>query len=273
MKFKHLASGLFRHATGLALVDIEKYDISLKVEPQVEEPPLPQPVSIYPTPLKFVPVSSFAEARAQSGTGYNDQRLVGKAHLSRHARIVGMAEYLAPMLAGFSLAAMRKQSSDLIRVLDVGGGTGVFRSQVNTFFEESLRTDWTVLETEAFAKLNSDLNRDDFRYRSSLGSDRYDIALFSGSLQYIENYQDMLRQVNADLLFISRTPLGDQAQPFVQHMTTLGEEFRLPGQILAKDELAAALSSKYSLFATWEAQSHLLNLGVFDSPAMIWRRH
>jgi putative methyltransferase (TIGR04325 family) len=168
------------------------------------------------------PVTSWDEARKLS-KGYQDQALVRNLSAQfRHdlpLRIannkvrVTISEQFSVrrihLLMGFFISARAKSS---IRVADVGGGNGYMFDWVSrSNFELAL--DWTVYESEAVAK----------NYKASgigLGVDfselvnfsqnrKFDLTIISCSLQYLENWEEILRiaGVNSEYILIMRTPL------------------------------------------------------------------
>jgi putative methyltransferase (TIGR04325 family) len=220
--------------------------------------------------LSFSPKSSFAEAIAECGKGYETAEVLNKAHLSRHAWLDGMQDYQGPFLASFAVAAL--EASDPVKVLDFGGGNAVSRAQVNDFFAERYKTDWTVVEVPQQVLHNSDLGLHDLRYSTEIGTTAFDLAIFAGSLQYVENWQAPLIEANAKTIFISRTPIGDVGQAYVQSVARNAHYYKLPAQVIPRVEMFDLLSKRYKLFASWDFKSHLVEMGLHDSPAMLWKR-
>jgi putative methyltransferase (TIGR04325 family) len=220
--------------------------------------------------LSYSPKSSFAEAALECGKGYEKAEVLVKAHTGPHAWLDRMQDYQAPFLASFSIAALK--AADIVKVLDFGGGTAVSKAVVNDFFEDRYRTDWTVVEVPEQVLHNSDLVQDDLRYTTEIGSAAYDIAIFAGSLQYVEHWQAPLTDVNAELILISRTPMGNIRQAYVQSVEKSGHSYKFPGQIIPRPEVIELLSKRYRLFAHWDFTAHLVEMGLRDSPAMLWKR-
>jgi putative methyltransferase (TIGR04325 family) len=225
----------------------------------------------YPVHLSFSPRSSFAQAVQECGEGYSGEEILEKAHRAPHAWLKEMQDYMAPLLASFGIAAMGAKSGRL-RVLDFGGGNGVFKAYAHDFFDRGLVTDWTVVETPAQVELNSDVTQDGLRFSTSIGSEFYDFAVFSGSLQYVDDWQSALRQTDAGMLFISRTPIGSADKPFIQSIARNGRQSKVPGRVIPRSELFAVLAERYDLFASWDFKAHLMEMGLHDSPAMVWRK-
>jgi len=159
-----------------------------------------------------------------------------------------------------------------VRVLDFGGASGYFRNYVDTFFDGKIRTDWLIVETEQQVSHNANLGLSDVRYSTTIGDQAFDIALFSGSLHYIEKWMLPLRQTNAELIFIARTPLGSSNQPFLQRVMHEGRTLAYPGQVIVEDALFAELRRTHQMIARWDFRSNLLEMGWYDAPATLWER-
>jgi len=225
----------------------------------IEAPPLPQ---------SFSPRSSFADAEREAGIGYGNEAILTKAHIGR-INLIEMPDYVAPLLASVSLAA---QDNNRLRILDFGGGQGAFRAYVNDFFKGRIQTHWKVVETPAQVRFNNQLDAGNFEFATEIGSEPFDLAIFSGSLQYIDDWQGILRSTNARMIFIARTPLGGAEQPFVQSVAKSDHVMKFAGRVIDRSELTSLLSKTHELFTSWSFESHLLEMGKFPSPAMLWVR-
>jgi putative methyltransferase (TIGR04325 family) len=213
--------------------------------------------------------TSFAQAQREAGIGYGDEAVLAKAHIGP-AQLIQMQDYSAPMLAGIALAAA--SGNNQIRVLDFGGGSGFFRAYVNDFFDQRIQTEWRVVETPEHVQYSSGFTFPGFEYSSSIGGDRYDFAIFSGSLNYVPDWQAVLREINADLIFIARTPVDDVTQPYLQTVAIGDRTTRFAGRIIERSALFELLSETHDLFASWDFQANMLQMGKFSAPAMLWRR-
>jgi putative methyltransferase (TIGR04325 family) len=229
-----------------------------------------RPDAVKLAPLGYSPRSSFEEAERDAGVGYGDGAILTKGHVG-HAWLTEMQDYAAPMLLSVSLAA-QVNPGKRIRVLDFGGGRGSFRVYVDDFFEGRILTSWSVVETEEQVRYNDDLNVPFFEFSAAVGSDPYDLAIFSGSLQYIGKWQSILRETIADLIYIARTPLDEVERPYLQTARRGENVCCFAGHVLSKPELFALLSETHELFASWDFEAHLLEMGKFATPAMLWRR-
>ena len=230
----------------------------------------PTDISASLLPQSFSPRRTFAEAERDAGVGYGADPMLAKAHIG-HAWLTEMQDYAAPMLASVAIAAQQCGNRPL-RVLDFGGGRGSFRAYVHDFFGERIRTEWRVVETPEQVQFNDDLACAGFEFSTSIGSAPYDLAMFSGSLQYINEWQAPLREANAEIIYIARTPLDVIERPFLQSIVRGEHQCRFPGRVISKPALFDLLGETHELFAKWDFSSHLLRMGEFQSPAMLWRR-
>ncbi len=218
-----------------------------------------------PEDTTFVPAPSFAEASELASSGYGN--LVARGAPNGVWSQTDMPDYTAPMLTSVSVAAQSVQERPL-KVLDFGGRTGFFRSYVNSVL--GLKTEWRVVETEEQVQHNLDLNRDGLEFSTEIGSDTYDIAIFAGSLQYVDGWRDVLNQTKASYWHFSRTPFGQTEHFFVQTIIDDGHTFKVPGRIICWDDFMAAMSGA-EMFASWTGSSHLHSMGIFQSPTMLWK--
>jgi putative methyltransferase (TIGR04325 family) len=222
-------------------------------------------------PLSYKPRKSFALAAREAGPGYNDQRLRNSFHDSPVDLGQGVPAFTAPLFASVAAASMRAQGA-VIKIVDFGGASGYLRSCVNTFFGDRIKSDWTIVETADQVNFVGDLGRDDVRYSATIGAGHYDLAIFSSSLQYVEDWKTPLRSADADMIYIARTPLGDHEQPFLQSTLRDGIAVQYPGRIVARKDLFAVLEPTHRLMSLWELDAHLFEMGVYDAPAMLWER-
>jgi putative methyltransferase (TIGR04325 family) len=213
---------------------------------------------------------SFAEAAIECGRGYAGEQMLEKALSSPHAWLHKMQDYGAPILASVALAAMNAKGARL-KVLDFGGGIGIFKAYVHDYFDERVATDWTVVEIPEQVAFNQDCVQDNLRFSTSVGPGPYDLAIFCGSLQYVDDWQSVLRATDADLVLVSRTAVADLEQAYVQTIGRDGHLSRVPARVLPRPELFALLSERHELFASWDFKNHLVEMGSFDAPAMLWR--
>jgi putative methyltransferase (TIGR04325 family) len=222
-------------------------------------------------PLSYKPKKSFALAAQEAGSGYSDPRLRTSFHDSKVDLGQGIPDFTAPLFVSVAAASLRAQGAE-IKILDFGGASGYLRSCVNTFFGDRIKSDWTIVETADLVNFIGDLGRSDVRYSTTIGTGHYDLAIFSSSLQYVEDWKAPLRSADADMVYIARTPLGDNEQPFLQRTLRDGIAVQYPGRIVARKDLFAVLEPTHRLVSLWTLEAHLFEMGVQAAPAMLWER-
>jgi putative methyltransferase (TIGR04325 family) len=222
------------------------------------------------TPFSYSPRNSFAEAAREAGVGYEHQDLLSK-FVDGRAPLDQLSDFAGAFLASIAMAAGAADHK-IIRVLDYGGGSGYFRNYVDTFFDRRIRTDWWIVETPRQVELNSVLPLSDVCYSTKIGDRPYDIALFSGSLQYVEDWRAPLQEADADLIFIARTPLGDAERPYLQRAFYEGKPVAYPGRVISRQDLLGILNRTHEMVASWKFKAQLLQMGEHEAPAMLWRR-
>jgi putative methyltransferase (TIGR04325 family) len=217
--------------------------------------------------IRFQSRPSFAAAAREAGKGYQDERLLSKFS-GGLTDLRAMPDYMSPFLASVGIAAASLSGSSL-DVLDFGGASGHFVSYVNTAFAGRIKANWTVVETPDQVAVNADAS---IEFTSTIPTREFDLAIFSGSLQYLEDWRTPLRETNARLLYVARTALSDRELPFLQTLVGQGKRLSYPGRVLQHRELFSLLEDRYDLFASWSFDMSLGELGAFEAPAMLWQR-
>lgn len=226
---------------------------------------------VAPPPLSFSPRATFADAILDAGNGYGDNLHLSRGAILTH-EIGEMQDYAAPILASIGAMAMEKDHTQPFRVLDFGGGSGFLRVYVDYFFGQKINTKWRIVETPEQVRHNIDHQIDGLEYSTSIGAEPYDFAIFSGSLQYVDDWAKVLRDTDASAIYVSRTPMADIEQPFLQTVVREGQPRSFAGRVISAVAFANVLSERYSMFASWQSQSHLMDMGVFQSQATFWKR-
>lgn len=156
-------------------------------------------------------------------------------------------------------ACILKLGKPIVKVLDIGGHAG--RHFVNTklFAGDRVFLDWTVLETKTIAGYGQ-------QYIKSLGlkftSDQswlgtsYDIVIASGSLQYIENSQQLLLRPpvsNSPFLIINRTELIDLHHDVFYRHTSVYDigTTSFPAVMFSKDDFISCITTNHDVELSW----------------------
>jgi putative methyltransferase (TIGR04325 family) len=215
--------------------------------------------------IRYLPRASFAEAADEAGLGYRDKRLILRFQ-DGAANLHDMPDFMSAFLASIAIAS--STNGPRLKVLDFGGGAGHYRSYVETAFSGVIQTEWLVVETPEQVALNSDVEAIEFS--SSIVDGQFDLAIFSGSLQYVDDWKEALLKTRADFIFIARTPIADNEKAFLQIRN--GHGLSYPGRVIPRRMLFGLVEGTHDLFASWTYEATLGGMGKFEAPAMLWRR-
>lgn len=224
-----------------------------------------------PKPLVFDDrVDTWTEAKARS-SGYDQQAivdqvtravqsvLVGEAAFERDGVTFAHSEYRWPIAYSLMRAALesRAHARGELRVLDFGGSLGSLYFQHRALLP-AVDIHWTVVEQSGYVEAGRTHCGDALRFAESLqeiAGDRWDIALFSSVLQYLDDPWATLREVmtlDIRYIVIDRTPfhaeLGDIAT--VQHVPDHIYSASYPAWILSHQQLVAELKD-WRILATF----------------------
>ena len=104
---------------------------------------------------------------------------------------------------------------------------------------------------------------------------KVDVAYFSGVLQYLSDPAYQLSPAalrDADFVFMTRTPLGEHEQAFVQIARYDHGDVSYPGRLIPKAWLEQRLAALgYTLIASWQGEQTTVG-GVQPTPSLLWRR-
>lgn len=168
------------------------------------------------------PVTSWSEARTLT-KGYQDEALVRNLtsqfkhelplRIANNKVKVPISEQFSVrrmhLLMGFFISARSKNS---MRVADIGGGNGYMFDWISQSNYE-LTLDWTVYESEAIATnykaSGIDLEIGFSQLVNFSQNQKFDLSIISCSLQYLEDWEEVLRIAgeNSSHILIMRTPL------------------------------------------------------------------
>jgi putative methyltransferase (TIGR04325 family) len=92
------------------------------------------------------------------------------------------------------VVAMMLQGTSKVKVLDFGGGFGIgFMTLVENIRPYLSRVDYTILEVQEVCESGNRLHDGTINYTSSIsGLDGFDLVHAASSLQYIENWHDLV---------------------------------------------------------------------------------
>ena len=131
-----------------------------------------------------------------------------------------------------------------LKVLDVGGGSGIHFHVLNNF-NEKMEVEWTVLETPEMVKSNT---HNDFKKLyftddlNSLKEKNFDVIYMSGLLQYLSDPYSFLKkifEIKSNQIIITRTPFLLNGEEFYSiqksFLSEKGPSNFLPEGIINKD--------------------------------------
>jgi len=240
--------------------------------------PLPQDPEPLPEPwLSYSPRATFAHAKEEAGLGYSTpDLLIGASRPNVGAHRLKLPAFFGPLLASLAIAAGEKRGTAL-RVLDYGGALGDHFDFTRAFFGEALPLDWTVIETSLYVEHAKRTNLDHVRFFESIddADSTFDIALFSGVLQYLEHWREPLMHrtvLDTRYIMICSVALGETEIPFLQTVRSPDKTIKYPGRVMRLIDIAECLEATHEQIIGWNLDHHMGELGVCPAPAMLWRK-
>jgi putative methyltransferase (TIGR04325 family) len=115
------------------------------------------------------------------------------------------------------LAAHHKTS---LSVLDYGGGLGHYYQIAKTLFPD-LNLEYHCWEVQSMAEAGKNLNPDVMWHTNKKCLERsYDLVMISGSLQYVEHWQEFLLEISGvvpigNYLYLTRVPIVENVDSYV----------------------------------------------------------
>ena len=204
------------------------------------------------------PFKSWSDAKAET-SGYESKDLLEKiVTKSKDARSKNLFERDSFILDkpehDFALMVylyktLAKEGS--VRILDFGGGCGsTYFNNLDLFKEVSDKIEWLIVEQEDLVKLASG-QFPPIKFENSLLEalkKKPQISYFSGSLQYVEKYSEILDSINiseTEYCIIDRIPLHKEMkeQAFIQKVSKDIAQASYPLWILNEEKISMKLSN------------------------------
>lgn len=134
-----------------------------------------------------------------------------------------------------------------LSVLDYGGGTGVY-AKVMRQLMPSTAFDWSVLESAPVVAACQDIAGSPARFISELPSAPVDVAIISGTLQYLREPWAVLDQVAkiARWIILTRLPVVDGPEDRVT-LQIVSPSLSMPVWLLSEKKLRESLGSRIVL--------------------------
>jgi putative methyltransferase (TIGR04325 family) len=137
----------------------------------------------------------------------------GEAAYERDSVLFYKKEYPFTLIAGLlRIAAM---NNGKLNVLDFGGSLGSTYYQCRDFLTGLEKIKWNIVEQEKFVKIGRELFEDKelkfyFSIEECLEKEKPYVIIFSGVLQYLENYYEILEKAKSYFthIIVVRTPFA-----------------------------------------------------------------
>lgn len=162
--------------------------------------------------------ASWHAASLAAGAGYSDTRIAENALDAAKAQVVESEEVALRVsistsrLLSAALIALWEVRRNTINVLDFGGALGKHYFALRPLLPASVKVRWTICETETMCNVGRQhFANDELSFTTSLEAVDHsaDLAIASGSLQYVEQPIETLRAlaVRAPFVIVDRVPL------------------------------------------------------------------
>jgi len=215
--------------------------------------------------------------------GYQSQEIVNSVVLKNiHFREqIGTLEFSSEnlkIITALEICMKGKKDKTHFRVLDFGGGGGHAYWVAKRYFPQ-IKFDWNVIETQELSELaQRKLGNHELKFhcelRKFLSKDNFFDLVFSNSgIQYTDNPMatlNLLLELDSNNVFITRTPLSLDEEPFEYFQYSLGSENGPITGLKIKNFLATykctAIPKNLAIqsFSRKSVQIEVKNEGVWD---------
>lgn len=233
--------------------------------------------------VSYEAVKTWREAQEMAGAGYENPMLLSGCPCEQGSDgLPSVSAYPSalPEFFGHGAAALGIVAASVgdarVRVLDVGGATGLHYHAAQRAFNNTVHFEWTVLETPTYVAHGIERHAaPGLRFVPALAQgDVFDIAYLSGVLPYVQKPEALLRETTARAPFalIMRTSLGEEEILYLQRATYDEGVVSYPGRITSWPWLNGIMARLgFSLYAAWGAEHYGVDNRVYHAPAMLWR--
>lgn len=216
------------------------------------------------------PYPSWAQA-VESAYGYDDPSILAKIKeaslqvknnprlFARDGMVFSTPQYSHPLLSALLKVAIEKKGP--LNVVDFGGGLGSSYYALRNYCP-AVELKWFVVEQPNFVEYGNQFLRDDaLSFYSDLSSlsEKIDIIVLSGTLQYIDQPYHLLKQIlalKAPYFLLDRTwfnEKADQDQIVVEHVPEHIYKSSYPCWLLSYKKLKEFLDSAYQVIFEFDA--------------------
>lgn len=159
--------------------------------------------------------------------------------------------------------------SDLLVVIDFGGGLGETYRQVRRFLRSSINIMWFIVEQDHFVDVGkASYQTSNLKFFKSMDelplNQTPNIIIFSGVLQYVKNPLAIISKsidLGVNWIFVDRTPVTMDSNNIValQKNSKIFNYSCYPIHIFSEEKLLSYFEDKYDLFTHFNALDGTLN--------------
>lgn len=177
-----------------------------------------------------------------------------QAIFERDSVLFNEIQYDWPLLASLLKVASANKGS--LSVLDFGGSLGSTYFQNKKFFED-LNIKWCIVEQKLFVeegrkKFQDKILTFEYDIKTAIKKHNPDVILFSGVLQYIDNYYDFLEQTSKiKYVIVDKTPFDKKEYITIQKVPKMIYSASYPCRIFEEKKFLKYFRN-YELIEFWE---------------------
>lgn len=185
--------------------------------------------------------------------------LNGEAVWERDGCLFYQTKYVYSICAYVLRCAVQNKNSG-VRVLDIGGSLGSTYWQNRRFLEDVNDLEWVIAEQDHFADYGHKHLEPVFERGGGVkfvksaecwdDLGHFDIILMSGSLQYIENYEEMIskiRKAHSDYIIADRIMISDRQRICKQSVPKEIYQSSYPVRIFSREEMEELFGADYEV--------------------------
>lgn len=200
----------------------------------------------------------------EAGRGYDDPAILEKVYRTTLQVINGEAKYERDSVAFYEtaytyhlmmLVGIMCSQRETVNIVDYGGALGSLYWQNKEILDEYIGKTivWKVVEQPNYVQCGREkIQNDNITFWESIDEvEKADIVIFSGVLQYLENYREIIQKtiaLNPRYILLDRTFTSEKSRIVVQHVCQEIYEGTYPAKIFGKSEIADLLKG-YRLMA------------------------